>query len=591
MIEKQHVTAADLVDLFEEIAQLLDLKGENPFKIRAYTNAARAFQVYQGNLQEDVESGALLKIDGVGKAVAEKAGEFVRTGKLEYYEKLQQEFPPGIFDLFNLQGLGARKIKALWEELGVESITDLQEAIDQGAVAKLDGFGAKTQENLRKAIVNSRKFSGRHKLGNVIGLAEDLVESLRKHPDVLQLSTAGSYRRRKNTVHDVDIVLSTKKPANVGAFVKEHPLVQSVEVQGETKISVRVGPQNVQCDVRIVDNAAYPFALVYFTGSKEHNVALRSRARRRGWSLNEYGFSVIEGKEDDADPIPEVHSEADLYLALGLDLIPPELREDMGEIAAAENGELPALVELENLRGTFHNHTVASDGRNTLEQMAEAAEDLGLQYLGIADHSKGQVQANGLDSDRLLEQAKMIEDFNAAHDGIHIFKGIEVDILRDGSLDLPDDVLAQMDYVVASVHSAFTIGEIAMTQRIIRALQNPYVTMLGHPTGRLLLTREPYPVNLGEIIDAAAETGTIIEINANPNRLDMDWRWWKTAREKGVKTSINPDAHSVPALNALWFGIGVARKGWLTRQDIINTLPLDEVREELLRKRRKYGVE
>jgi DNA polymerase (family 10) len=586
----QNVTSEDLVELFEWIARLLDLKGENPFKIRAYTNAARAFQQYRGDLQADVETGKIKEMDGIGKAVAEKITEFVTTGQLAYFEKLKGEFPDSIFGLFELQGLGARKIKSLYEELGVSSIDDLEEAIDNGQIAGLAGFGQKTQENLRKAITNSRKHAGRHKLGQVVPYARQLLTYLRQHPEVLQLAEAGSYRRRKNTVHDVDIVLSTNEPQAVGEYFLAHPLITGVEARGETKISVILGKTHVQCDLRMVRDHQFPFALVYFTGSKEHNVALRGRARKRGWTLNEYGFKIIEGQERKAQPIPEVHTEAELYRALELDEIPPELREDDGEIQAAETGDLPQLVKLEMLRGTFHNHTVASDGRHTLEEMAGAAQELGLQYLGIADHSKGQVQANGLDEERLLQQIELMDELNSRLDGIRVIKGVEVDILRDGSLDLSDEVLSRLDYTVASVHSSFTIGEIAMTNRIVRAMQNPYVTMLGHPTGRLLLHREPYAVNLREVIEAAAETRTIIEINANPNRLDMDWRWWPLAKEKGVKCAINPDAHSIQGLDALWFGINVARKGWLTRDDIINCLPLDEVWNELKRKRRAHGL-
>ncbi|HKP93102.1 MAG TPA: DNA polymerase/3'-5' exonuclease PolX, partial [Chthoniobacterales bacterium] len=346
----------------------------------------------------------------------------------------------------------------------------------------------------------------------------------------------------------------------------------------------------IQCDLRVVTSAEYPFALNYFTGSKEHNVTVRSRALQRGWTLNEYrlGEAPKSDRRAERTPqrgVPTIREEADLYRALDLDYIAPELRENCGEFEAAEAGKLPRLVEAENLRGTFHCHTTASDGRNSLEEMATAAQELGLQYLGIADHSRSSIQARGLDEARLRVQLASIRKLNRDFENFRLFAGVECDILRDGSLDFPDEILGQLDYVVASVHSAFTLSEAEMTKRIIRAMQNPFVTMLAHPTGRLLLKRDPYAVDIPAIIDAAAETGTWIEINAAPKRLDLDWRWWPLAREKGVKCVINPDAHGVERLQELWFGVGVARKGWLTKEDVMNCLPLGKI-EAALRKKR-----
>jgi len=386
----------------------------------------------------------------------------------------------------------------------------------------------------------------------------------------------GSFRRGKETVHDLDFLVATKKPEEVIAAFVKLPEVIDVIAQGPTKASVHV-KDGIQCDLRAVSNAEFPFALAYFTGSKEHNVAIRGRALQQGLSLNEYGFTLVkEGAE-----APEVHDERDLYRTLGLDFIEPELRENTGEIDAAEHGRLPKLIELENLRGTFHNHTTASDGRATLRQMAEAAHDLGLQYLGISDHSKSSFQANGLDEKRLLAQIAEIRELNAELDGLHLFAGCEVDILKDGSLDFSDEILSQLDYAVASVHNVFNLPEAEMTKRIIRAIENPHITMLGHLTGRLLLQRPAYAVDIPAIIEAAAATGTIIELNCSGWRLDMDWRWWRMARDKGVKCSINPDAHSTEGLQALIYGIKVARKGWLCREDVINCLPLDEVKKAL----------
>jgi DNA polymerase (family 10) len=404
-------------------------------------------------------------------------------------------------------------------------------------------------------------------------MAETLLDYVRAHPATLRCCHAGSYRRSKEILHDIDILVATDRPAELTEYFSQLDEVAEVIVCGETKVSIRLDG-GLQADLRAVSNSAFPFALQYFSGSKEHNVAIRQRALKRGWSLNEYDFTVKEGAEQP----PVVHEEADIYQALGLDFIPPELRENRGEIEAAENGKIPRLIELENLRGTFHNHTTASDGRNSLEEMAEAAIELGLEYLGIADHSKASFQANGLYPDRLLRQVAEIKKLNQQWNGsFRLLAGSEVDILKDGTLDFADDILSQLDYVVASVHNSFTLPEKEMTARIIRAMENPHVTMLGHVTGRLLLRREAYAVNIDKIIDCAAATGTIIELNCNPRRLDMDWRHWNKAREKGVKCAINPDAHRLEQLQFLAFGIRLARKGWLTKSDVINTKTLPEV--------------
>jgi DNA polymerase (family 10) len=409
----------------------------------------------------------------------------------------------------------------------------------------------------------------------------------------LHACVAGSYRRRREIVRDLDLVVATKKPAAVTNFFLEHSLVESVIAQGPTKSSVRLRSQ-IQCDLRVVSAAEYPFALNYFTGSKEHNIELRNRALKRSWTLNEYRLAPAPappgaGKKRSTTKIPRVRDEVELYRAFDLDFIPPELREDRGEFEAAANHSLPRLIEKENLRGTFHCHTTASDGHNTLEEMAQAAQALGLEYLGIAEHSRSSIQAHGLDAPKLRAQVAAIRKLNKKFEGFQLFAGVECDILRDGKLDFDDDLLSELDYVVASVHSVFNLSEAEMTRRIIRAISNPFVTILAHPTGRLLLQREPYVVNLPAIIEAAAETGTWIEINAAPKRLDLDWRWWPLAKEKGVKCVINPDAHRAERLRDLWFGIGVARKGWLTKEDVVNCLPLGKIEKALRMKRQKWS--
>jgi DNA polymerase (family 10) len=580
---------ATIAGVLEKIATLLELKDENPFKIRAYTNAARSLETWGGNIADLGNEEVLEKIPGIGKAIAAKIKELVETGSLKFFEELRAEFPADILEMFSLPGLGAKKIKALHEKLQVSSIAQLHEACVAGRVAALPGFGKTTQEKLCQAIDERQKYAGSFQLGKIAAEAEQLQNDLRAHPDALHVCIAGSYRRRKEIVRDLDFIVATNAPAEISALFLEHPLAESIIAQGPTKSSVRLR-SGIQCDLRVVTAAEYPFALNYFTGSKEHNIEVRSRALKRGWTLNEYRLGEAETARPRADRtpqrgVPTIREEADLYRALDLDYIPPELRENCGEFEAAVAGKIPKLLEAENLRGTFHCHTSASDGRNSLEEMAAAAQELGLQYLGIADHSRSSIQARGLDEARLRVQIASIKKLNAQFENFRLFAGVECDILRDGSLDFPDELLAQLDYVVASVHSAFTLSETDMTNRIVRAMQNRHVTMLAHPTGRLLLRRDPYAVDIPAVIDAAAETGTWIEINAAPKRLDLDWRWWPLAKEKGVKCVINPDAHGVERLQELWFGVGVARKGWLTKSDVMNCLPLGKIETALAKKR------
>ena len=435
--------------------------------------------------------------------------------------------------------------------------------------------------------------AGSFQFGQVAAEAERLRSDLTAHDAALQVDIAGSYRRRKEIVHDLDFLVATKKPEAIMAFFVSHPLVESIIAQGPTKSSVRLR-SGVQCDLRVVSTAEYPFALAYFTGNKEHNIELRSRALQRGWTLNEYRLASVPvdskaKKKKPVKEIPTVRDEADLYRAVDLDFIPPELRENWGEFEAAEKHALPKLIEKENLRGTFHCHTTASDGHNSIEEMAEAAQALGLEYLGIADHSHSSIQAHGIDEPKLRFQIATIRKLNKKLHGFRVFAGIECDILRDGSLDLPDEVLAQLDYVIVSVHSVFNLSETEMTQRVIRAIENPLVTMLAHPTGRLLLKREPYQIDIPAILDAAARTGTWIELNAAPKRLDLDWRWWPLAKRKSVKCIINPDAHRTERLQDLWFGIGIARKGWLAKDDVMNCLPLEKIEVALRAKREPYA--
>jgi DNA polymerase (family 10) len=489
------MTKEEIASVLEQIAALLELKGENPFKIRAYINAARAIETFGGNVPNFQDEEAVAKIPGIGKSIALKIKELAATGSLKYLEELSAEFPGRIMELFSLSGLGAKKIRALYDQLGISSIEQLQKACEEGRVAELPGFGQTTQQKLCDTIAKRAAHAGAFQFGQVAAEAETLRADLAAHPDALQADIAGSYRRRKEIVRDLDLLVATKKPEAITKFFVSHPLVESTIAQGPTKSSVRLR-SGVQCDLRVVSTGEYPFALAYFTGNKEHNIELRGRALKRGWTLNEYRLTPLPldpkaKKKKAAKRIPKVRDEAGLYRAIDLDFIPPELRENWGEFEAAEKHALPELIEKENLRGTFHCHTTASDGHSSLEEMAEAAQALGLEYLGIADHSRSQIQAHGLDEKKLLAQVAAIRKLNKKFDGFRLFAGVECDILRDGTLDFPDEVLSQLDFVVASVHSALGLSEADMTRRMIRAMENPFVTMLAHPTGRLLLKPDP----------------------------------------------------------------------------------------------------
>lgn len=567
------MTRDDIASVLDEIALLLELKGDNPFKIRAYKQGAETVRSYVGDIFHLAATNQLDGIKGIGEALRDKLHELATTGTLAFHQQLSAEFQPGIFELFDIPGLGPAKIKSLHQSIGISSIAGLEAACRDGRVAALPGFGATSQQKILASIVSRRAFADTFRLGDVAPLAEFLLEAIRSHPETLRAAAAGSYRRSKETVHDLDFVAATTDPRGLLEDFISLPGVREVIAAGDTKASVRL-EHGIQCDLRTVTNRQFPFTLQYFTGSKEHNITIRQRALKQGLSLNEYGFTPV----GEATAVPQINEEQDIYIALGLDPIPPELRENRGEFESALSHTLPRLVDLESLRGTFHCHTTASDGKNTLEEMARAAMDLGLSYLGIADHSKASFQARGLDASRLLNQIDEIRAFNATAPGIHIFAGSEVDILKDGSLDFPDDILSRLDYVVASVHNFFHLTEDVMTRRIIRAMENEHVTMLGHLTGRLLLKRDGYAVDHAKIIDCAAATRTIIELNCNPLRLDMDWRWWHRARDLGVLCSINPDAHATAQFRHLHFGVRLARKGWLRREDILNARPLADVR-------------
>jgi DNA polymerase (family 10) len=580
----------EIAEIFEEIGALLELKGDNPFRVRAYYNAARMVDGLPEDLGTLIKEGRLTDIKGIGKDLAAKIAELYTTNKLGFYEGLKSSMPQGLLEMLKIPGFGPKRAKILYDKLKIDSIEKLEAACKAGKIAALDGFGEKSQQKILEGIALVRQFSGRHLYDKASAAAKPILEALRSHEGVIRCSIGGSLRRCRETIGDIDFLVSAK-PKDAEGIIEDFsgiPGIISVSAKGETKSSV-VLRGGIQADLRVVTDDQYAFALNYFTGNKEHNISLRARALKlKNLSLNEYGFSPAGEKEKSAKELGssiKCKTEEDFYKALGLDYIQPELREDMGEIEAAENGTLPKLIELSNLRGAFHCHSIWSDGIETVEAMAQAALDLGLEYLGIADHSKSEHQANGLDEKRVHLQAAEIKKLNVkfAKEGFRIFFGTECDILSDGSLDFDDKTLALFDYVVASVHQGFTMDAEKMTKRICKALAHPLVTMLGHPTGRLLLEREGYAVNMPQVITTAAKYNKIIEINAHPYRLDMDWRLWKHAKELGVKCAINPDAHNIPDLQFIAVGVGIARKGWLTKSDVINCLPLKDIEKALRR--------
>jgi len=579
------MTKNEIADVLTQIGTLLELKGENPFKIRAYGAGARALEaIEESELATLIAEDRLESVKGIGEALAQKISELHTTGSLAFFDKLQASIEPGLVAMLEIPGLGPKKIRALHDKLGLTTIEALAAACADGRVAALEGFGEKSAQKIVEGIRNREAYGKRHLWWEAHEVAAPIVAGLRRLPAVQRAEAAGSLRRGLETVGDLDFIVAASDVEPVVEWFTTQPHVKEVTARGETKASVRF-ESGLQADLRIVPAGQFAFALHHFTGSKDHNVQLRQRALSRGHSLSEWGLVPAEGegtakeKAERNQSLP-AKDEKDLFRHLGLNFIPPELREGLGEIEAAEQAELPRLVEAADLRGAFHNHTTASDGRNTLVEMTAAAQALGWEYLGIADHSKASFQAKGLHEGRLAAQVQEIQALNASgRFTTHVFTGIECDILPDGSLDFDDAVLATLDYVVVSVHSAFTQSEAGMTARIIRAIEHPRTTMLGHATGRLLLRREGYRVDLEKVVDAAIANEVIIELNASPWRLDLDWRHWRKAAARGLLCAINPDAHETEGLAHVSAGLNVARKGWLTKEQVFTTRSLADVKK------------
>jgi len=559
-----------IAKVFSDIADLLELKGENIFKIRAYQKVARAIEHYPKEIKIMLDEGEdLQSIPGVGEAIAKKTTELVSTGKLGYYENLKAEFPEGITNLLAIPGIGPKTANRLSAELGINSADALEQAVKRGQVAKLFRLGDKTADNMLQQIQALRRKDQRTPIGEALPVVEEILSALQSIPGVRNLTAAGSLRRFRETLGDIDLMGTADNPKEViDAFVVL-PRVGQVLAQGPTKASAIVSG-GLQVDLRMVEHDSFGSLLQYFTGSKQHNISLRERGRRQGLKLSEYGITDVGTGE-----LEKFAVEEEFYHRLGLQYIPPELREAQGEVERAEQGALPRLVELADIKGDLHMHTDWSDGHNSIEEMALAARELGYQYIAITDHSGGRGIAHGLDVERVMKQIAEIRELDDRLDGIRVFSGIEVDIRADGNLDLPHEILSQLDIVLAAVHSALHQSEERMTKRVLSALESPDVDMIAHPTCRLLGEREPVAIDLEAVFRAAVKNNKVLEINAMPDRLDLNDIHAFRARDMGVKLAIQTDAHSIAHLGFMRFGVGVARRAWCEPQHILNTLPLE----------------
>jgi len=567
--------------ILEEIAVLLELKGENTFKSRAYYNAARTVEMLgEDELEKLVHEDKLKDVKGIGSAINEKLVELVSTGRLSYYEELKESVPEGLLEILKVPGLGPRKVRSLYDMLEITTLAELEYACRENRLVKLKGFGKKTQDNILEGIEFIRRYQDQFFYSEARRIAEALLDRLKEFSDLDQASLAGSIRRSKEIVKDIDLVASTGDPSGLVSFFTELPEVDEVIASGETKAAVRV-EEGINVDLRVVKEDQFAYALHHFTGSKEHNTALRHRAKGMGLKINEYG--LFKGDEEE---LISCRDETELFSALKLDYIEPELRENYGEIEAAEAGELPQLVEADQIKGVFHVHTTYSDGINTLEEIVRHCAELGYEYVGITDHSQSAYYAGGLNEEDLEQQREEIEALREEYPQVAIFCGVESDIRADGSLDYPDQLLQKLDFVIASVHSGLKMEQSKMTERLLKALSHPLVTMLGHPTNRLLLGRDSSPMDLDKVFRAAAESGVILELNASPARLDLDWRYLKKIKEMGLQVSINPDAHRLESFDDTKHGVAIARKGWLERSDVFNTLTRGEVEKHFMNRKK-----
>ena len=576
--------------IFEEVAVLLALQEDsNPFEARAYENAARAINAMEGDIEQLTRAGKLKGTPGIGSTMIKRIEELVNTGQLAFYEELRSSTPQVKLDMLRIQGVGPKKINAIYDKLRVNSIAELEQACLDDRVAHLPGFGKKTQDNILQGIAFLSQHADRFLYSVGEEESERLRDALATLPEIVRMQVGGSLRRRRETVKDIDMVASVSDDAGdevrhkIMDFFTKQPAIQAITGKGATKSSVILG-SGMAMDLRVVKDSQFPYTLHHFTGSKEHHIPLRRRALSMNMTINDYG--LFKGKEPELELVP-CKDEADIYAALGMAYIEPELREDMGEIDAAIHGGLPQLVQESDLRGVLHVHSTWSDGQNTIRELVEACIARGYKYLGITDHSKAAAYAGGLSEESLRRQHEEIDRLNEEFAGrLHILKGTECDILKDGALDYTDEVLAGLDFVVASIHSNFNLSPEEQTRRMLRAIANPFVDIIGHPTGRILLGRVGYTLDMEAVIDAAIEHRVCIEINAHPSRLDMDWRLVKRARDKGMKIPIDPDAHILAGLDVIHYGIGIARKGWLSAGDVLNTMEVEALLDFFKKKRK-----
>lgn len=562
----------DIAKVFEEIATFLELKGENPFKVNAYYNAAKAIEGLSENVKKIYEEGKLESIKGIGKSISEKISELFKTGKIELHENLKQQIPAGLLQMLKIPGLGPKKIKVLYEKLNITTVEELEYACLENRLLSLEGFGARTQEKIKQGILLLSQYKDKHLLDEVYPLAKSLVEFIRKYPKKAQVEIAGSLRRWKELVKDIDIVIGCESSEDLINYSKGFPYLNEIIEEGENVFSFY--SNGIRVDFKIVKPDEFATALAHFTGSKEHNILMRKIAKEKGYKINEYG--IFKGE----DRI-EIRTEQEFYDFFNMQYIEPELREGTNEIDIALEHKLPKLVSRDEIKGFLHVHTKWSDGVPSIEEMALEAKKLGYEYIGIADHSKTAQYAGGLNEERLKKQLEEIDRLNKKLKDFRILKGIEIDILKDGSIDMEEDILKELDYVIASVHSNFNLTEEEMTNRILKALSNPFVDIIGHPTGRLLLGREPYKVNLEAIIEKAKELGKVIELNANPHRLDIDWRYLQKYKDERLFIIINPDAHHLIGLQDMIYGVACARKGWLEKHNVLNTLDYKDVKGKI----------
>ena len=564
----------EIADMFEQLADLLEIREENPFRIRAYRNAARVIRGHARSMSELVKEGAdLEELPGIGKDLAEKISVIVRTGKLPMLEQVRGKVPAPMLEMTRIEGLGPKRARALYRALRIRSIEDLQRAARSGRIREIEGFGPKTEQLIAQRAARVVSAERRFKLVDAEEIVAPLARYFRGVEGVRDVEVAGSFRRRRDTVGDLDVLVGAAGAAAVMDRLVRYEDVVEVAAKGPTRATIRLR-NGVNVDVRVVAPSSFGAALHYFTGSKAHNIAVRKLAAAKGLKLNEYGMFRGERRVGG-------RTEREVFGAVGLPFIPPEIREDRGEIEAARKKRLPALIDLADVRGDLHCHTRDSDGRDTAESMARAAAERGYEYISVNDHSKRVTVAHGLDRRRLLQQVRTIDRLNSRLDGIVVLKSAEVDILDDGSLDLPDEVLRELDFTVCAIHYGLNRSRQKQTERILRAMDSPHFSILAHPTGRLINAREPYDIDLERVLEAARERGRILELNAHPDRLDLDDRACRMAKDVGVRIAISTDAHRAADLDLMRFGIGQARRGWLEPEDVVNTRPLAELKRLL----------